>query len=372
MIKPYDYLVVGAELYGATFSHQMIAFGKRVLVIDKRNEIGGNLRCETINGIVCHKYGPHIFHTSQKWIWDYVNSLAEFRPFIYQPMAKYDGKLYNLPFNMNTFYQIWGLSDPSIVMQKIKNQASKIKSVNNLRDQAISMVGEDVFEILIRGYTEKQWGRKCEDLPASIIKRLPVRLTFDNNYFDDTYCGIPVGGYNGMISNQLRGAKVVLGVDYLQHRDFYNRLADKIVFTGAIDAFYGYMFGHLEYRGLKFVNKVIDRDNYQGAPVINYTNGNIPFTRIIEHKWFENSPQNSPNLTTVVTFEYPDKWEPGKDEFYPINDAKNNLLLSRYAGLAKVEDNVIFGGRLGSYRYYDMHQVIAQAFADVKKEKAKL
>lgn len=360
-MKQYDYLIVGAGLYGATFAHQARLNGKRCLVIDKRNHTGGNLYCENIDGINVHVYGAHIFHTSNKEVWDYVNSLVEFNRYTNSPVANFEGKLYNLPFNMNTFYQLWGVTTPSEAVAKIAEQRKEMegKEAQNLEEQAISLVGRDVYEKLIKGYTEKQWGRKCVDLPAFIISRLPVRFTFDNNYFNDKYQGIPIGGYNVMINKMLEGVEVRLRVDYFEDKEQLDALADKIVFTGMIDQYFGFRFGKLEYRTVTFETQRLDVPNYQGNAVINYTEARVPFTRIIEHKHFEFGQQDH----TVISREFSTEWSEGAEPCYPVNDLKNSELYGRYEVLALGERNVIFGGHLGQYKYFDMHHVIGQVLA---------
>jgi len=364
-MKKYDYLIVGAGLYGSIFAHELTKQGKKCLVIDKRNHLGGNVYCENIEGINVHKYGAHIFHTNSKEIWDYVNSFVEFNRYTNSPLANYKGELYNLPFNMNTFYQLWGTKTPEEAKKKIQEQInSQNKSTpTNLEEQAISLVGMDIYKKLIKGYTEKQWGRDCKDLPAFIIKRLPVRFTFDNNYFNDRYQGIPIGGYNKLIDGLLEGVETKTNSDFFEDKEYYESLATKIVFTGRIDQFYNYQFGKLDYRSLHFENEVLDINNYQGNPVVNYTERKVPYTRIIEHKHFEFGKQDK----TIITKEYPQEWDESKEPFYPINDDKNMQLLAKYKNLARTETNVIFGGRLAEYRYYDMHQVIASALRKVKK-----
>lgn len=361
----YDYLIVGAGLFGSVFAHEMKKAGKKCIVIDKRSHMGGNVYCENIDGINVHRYGAHIFHTNDKVIWDYVNSFVEFNRYTNSPLAYYKGKIFNLPFNMNTFYQLWNIKTPEEAKRKIEQQ---IKSLNistprNLEEQALSLVGKDIYEILIKGYTEKQWGRKATELPPFIIKRLPVRFTYDNNYFNDKYQGIPMGGYNKLVKKLLKGIEVKLDTDYLSSKYELNVLASKIIFTGQLDEFYNFHFGHLEYRTLEFVHKRLDIPNFQGNAVINYTEKEIPFTRIIEHKHFEFGKQ--PN--TVITYEYPKEWRLGDEPYYPINDAKNLGIYKKYTTLARREKNIIFGGRLGEYRYYDMHQVIGSALSKVKK-----
>ncbi|UXD69317.1 UDP-galactopyranose mutase [Sphingobacterium faecium] len=355
----YDYLIVGAGLFGAVFAHEMQKKNKKCLVIDKRSHFGGNVFCENIEGINVHKYGAHIFHTNDKYIWDYVNSFVEFNRYTNSPMANYNGELYNLPFNMNTFYQLWGVKTPAEAQQKIRDQVDQLnlKSPNNLEEQALSLVGTDIYEKLIKGYTEKQWGRKATELPAFIIKRLPVRFTFDNNYFNDKYQGIPIGGYNKLIAGLLEGIEVRLETDFFENRNDLMNLADKTVFTGKIDEFYDYQFGNLEYRSLRFDHRILETDNFQGNAVVNYTAFDVPYTRIIEHKHFEFGKQTK----TVITKEYPDTYEDGKEAYYPINDDRNTALFKKYSALAKSELNIIFGGRLAEYKYYDMHQVIAAA-----------
>ncbi len=355
--KKYDYLIVGAGLYGSCFAHQASLKGKSCLVIDKRTHIGGNLYCENVGGINVHKYGPHIFHTSNKNVWDYVNSLVEFRPFILTPIANYKGELYNLPFNMNTFYALWKVKTPEEAQAKIEEQRKEItvKEPQNVEEQAISLVGKDIYEKLIKGYTEKQWGRKCTELPAFIIKRLPVRFKFDNNYFNDKYQGIPVGGYNKLIEEMLKRVEVKTNTNYFDNREYFDKIAKKIVFTGKIDEYFDYQHGMLEYRTLRFEEETFpDIANYQGNCVVNYTEKEIPYTRIIEHKHFEYGEQEH----TVITKEYPSEWQTGCEPYYPVNDSKNEELYKRYKELATQTQNVIFGGRLAEYKYYDMHQII--------------
>lgn len=354
----YDYLIVGAGLYGACFAHQAKLKGKRCLVIDRRDHIGGNLYCQNVDGINVHCYGPHIFHTSNKEVWQYINSLVEFNRYTHFPIANYDGKIYNLPFNMNTFYQLWGVRTPAQAVAKIEEQRAEMagREPQNLEEQAISLVGRDIYEKLIKGYTEKQWGRKCVDLPAFIIKRLPVRFTFDNNYFNDSYQGIPIGGYNMLIDKMLDGAHVRLGVDYFAQKEELDALADKVVFTGMIDEYYGYRFGKLEYRTLRFDNQRIEEPNFQGCTQSNYTELEVPYTRIIEHKHFEFGTQPH----TVITYEYSSEWSEGAEPYYPVNDKRNDDLYNRYKELADVEKSAIFGGRLANYKYFDMHHVIGQ------------
>ncbi len=358
-LSQYDYLIVGSGLFGAVFAHEAHKKGKKCLVIDKRNHKGGNVYCEQIEDINVHKYGAHIFHTNDKDIWDYVNQFVEFNRYTNSPVAFYKDEVYNLPFNMNTFNQLWGVKTPEEAKTKIEEQvkSSGITNPKNLEEQAISLVGIDIYEKLIKGYTEKQWGRKATELPAFIIKRLPVRFTYDNNYFNDKYQGIPIGGYNNLIDGLLDGIEVRLNVDFFTQREELTRLADKIVFTGKIDEYYNNQFGSLEYRSLKFETKTLDQTNFQGNAVINYTESQIPYTRIIEHKHFEFGTQKK----TVITYEYPDEWSPGKESYYPVNDDKNNAIYNQYKKLSEKDDSVIFGGRLAEYKYYDMHQIIASA-----------
>lgn len=363
----YDYLIVGSGLFGAVFAHEAKKKGKKCLIIDKRNHQGGNVYCEQIEGINVHKYGAHIFHTNDKEIWEYVNQFVEFNRYTNSPVAFYKDEVYNLPFNMNTFQQLWGVKTPEEAKNKIEEQvkASGIKDPKNLEEQAISLVGFDIYEKLIKGYTEKQWGRKATELPAFIIKRLPVRFTYDNNYFNDKYQGIPIGGYNKLIEGLVDGIEVRLEVDFFAQREELTKLADKIVFTGKIDEYYNNQFGSLEYRSLKFDTKTLDQSNFQGNAVINYTESKIPYTRIIEHKHFEFGTQKK----TVVTYEYPDEWSLGKESYYPVNDDKNNAIYNQYKSLSEKDTNVIFGGRLAEYKYYDMHQIIGSA---LKKSKDSL
>lgn len=355
----YDYLIVGAGLFGAVFAHEMTAKGKKCLVIDKRAHIGGNIYTEEIEGINVHKYGAHIFHTSNKEIWDYVNRFATFNRYTNSPVARYKDEIYNLPFNMNTFNKLWGVIAPQEAKEKIEEQVKEAGIVNpsNLEEQAISLVGKDIYEKLVKGYTEKQWGKRADELPAFIIKRLPVRMTYDNNYFNDLYQGIPVGGYTPMIEKLLEGSDVLLNTDYFGDREAFNNKAEKVLFTGMIDEYFDYCFGELEYRSLKFESQVLDTDNYQGNAVVNYTEYEVPYTRIIEHKHFEYGTQPK----TVITKEYPAQWKHGDEPYYPMNDEKNNALYEKYKELATKEDKVLFGGRLGMYKYYDMHNVIEEA-----------
>ena len=352
----YDYLVVGAGLYGAVFAQQCKAAGKSVLVIDKRPNIAGNVYTEEVEGINVHVYGAHIFHTNNKRVWDYITCFAEFNRFTNAPVANYKGELYSLPFNMYTFNKMWGVVTPQEAADKIEEQRREagITEPKNLEEQAISLVGRDIFEKLVKGYTEKQWGRDCKDLPAFIIKRLPVRLTFDNNYFNALYQGIPMGGYTKMVANLLDGIEVQLNVDYLENKAQLDALADKVVYTGPIDAYFGYKLGTLEYRSVRFETEVLDIPNFQGNAAVNYTDRETPWTRIIEHKWFEFGTQPK----TVISREYSSEWKPGDEPYYPVNDARNNALYAQYKALADAEPNVIFGGRLAEYKHYDMAPII--------------
>jgi UDP-galactopyranose mutase len=363
----YDYIIVGAGLFGAVFAHEMTKNGKKCLIIEKRNHIGGNVYTENQENINVHKYGAHIFHTNNKEVWEYINQFADFNRYTNSPVANYKGELYNLPFNMNTFYQMWGVKTPEEAKAKIEQQKaeSKIENPKNLEEQAISLIGKDIYEKLVKGYTEKQWGKKCEELPAFIIKRLPVRFTFDNNYFNDLYQGIPIGGYTKIIEKMLDGIEVKLNTDFFDDKDKWVNMADKIIFTGMIDQYYDYCFGELEYRGLNFEFETLDVENYQGNAVINYTDAETPYTRIIEHKHFENS--ESPK--TIITKEYPKTWKKGEEAYYPMNDDKNSELFEKYQELAAKEGKVIFGGRLGMYKYYDMWQVIDEALKMVESLK---
>jgi UDP-galactopyranose mutase len=353
----YDFLIVGAGLFGAVFAHEASQKGTRCLVIDKRSHPGGNIFCENIDGITVHTYGAHIFHTSDKDVWDYINRFAQFNRFTNSPIANYNGELYNLPFNMNTFYSLWGVTTPDAARKIIDKQREGIIKPGNLEEQAISLVGTDIYEKLIKGYTEKQWGRKCSDLPAFIIKRLPVRFTFDNNYFNDRFQGIPVGGYNQIVEKMLERCDVKLGVDFFVDESRYRYIADKIIYTGMIDEFYGYCYGALEYRSLSFETAVLDISDFQGNAVVNYTSADVPFTRIIEHKHFDFGTQEK----TVITREYPMEWERGCEPYYPVNDDKNADVYRKYLALSEREKNVTFGGRLGTFRYLDMWQVIDEA-----------
>ena len=357
----YDYLVVGAGLYGAIFAHEAKNAGKKVLVIDKRSTVAGNIYTEEIEGIHVHKYGAHIFHTNNKKVWEYINQFAEFNRFTNSPVANYKGELYSLPFNMYTFNKMWGVVTPEEAEKKINEQRKEIAGEpKNLEEQAISLVGRDIYEKLIKGYTEKQWGRDCRELPSFIIKRLPVRLTFDNNYFNALYRGIPNGGYTKMINNLLKDIKVELNVDYLENKQKYNSIAKKTIYTGAIDAYFDYKFGNLEYRSVKFENELLDIPNFQGNAAVNYTDKDTPWTRIIEHKWFEFGKDIDGNdlPKTVISKEYSSEWKLGDEPYYPVNDVKNNELYEKYKNLADKQNKVIFGGRLGEYKYYDMDKTI--------------
>ncbi len=369
----YDYLIVGSGLFGATFAYLAHKQGKRCLVIDKRSHAGGNIYCENIEGINVHKYGAHIFHTSDKQVWDFVNSIVPFNRYTNSPVAQApDGKLYNLPFNMNTFYQMWSVKTPTEAQAKLDEQrmeaveqmkAAGVNEPRNLEEQALILIGRDIYEKLIKGYTEKQWGRPCTELPAFIIRRLPVRMTFDNNYFNDTYQGIPIGGYNRLIDGLLDGIEVKLNTDFFTNREHWESIADKIVFTGKIDEFYNYRFGKLEYRTVRFETEVLNEANHQGNAVVNYTSVNVPYTRIIEHKHFEtfgNAVYDNPK--TVISREYSTEWHDGMEPFYPVNDARNQAIYAQYKSLTDKETNATFGGRLAEYKYYDMAPIIAQAF----------
>ena len=361
----YDYLIVGAGLYGAVCAREAVKAGKSVLVIDKRPNIAGNVYTEEIEGINVHVYGAHIFHTNNRTVWDYVNQFAEFNRFTNSPVANYKGELYSLPFNMYTFNKMWGVVTPEEAAAKIEEQKREagITEPKNLEEQAISLVGTDIYEKLVKGYTEKQWGRDCRDLPAFIIKRLPVRLTFDNNYFNALYQGIPMGGYTKMVANMLSGIEVRLNVDYLENKIELDALADKVIYTGPIDAYFGYKLGNLEYRSVRFETEVLDKPNFQGNAAVNYTDRETPWTRIIEHKWFEFGTQPK----TVISREYSSEWKPGDEPYYPVNDDRNGKLYQQYKALADAEENVIFGGRLGEYKYYDMDAVIASALDKCKE-----
>ena len=362
-MKKYDYLIVGAGLYGAVMAYELGKKGKSCLMIDKRDHIAGNIYCEDVEGIHVHKYGAHIFHTSDKKIWDYINQFAEFNHYINSPVAVYKDELYNLPFNMNTFSRMWGIKTPEEAKKIIERQRkeSGITEPKNLEEQALFLGGKDIYEKLIKGYTEKQWGRDCKDLPAFIIKRLPVRLTFDNNYFNALYQGIPMGGYTKMVENILDGIEVRLNTDYLEHKEELDALADKVVYTGPIDAYFDYKLGTLEYRSVRFENETLDKPNFQGNAAVNYTDRQTPWTRIIEHKWFEFGKDEAGNdlPKTIISREYSSEWKPGDEPYYPVNDEKNGKLYEEYKKLADAENKVIFGGRLGEYKYYDMDVTIA-------------
>ncbi len=367
MSNNYDYLIVGAGLFGATFAYRAKQEGKRCLVIDKRPHVGGNLYCEEVEGINVHKYGAHIFHTNSKRVWDFVNSIVEFNRYTNCPVANYKGELYNLPFNMNTFYQMWGVKTPAEAEAKIAEQKAEAvaalqgREPANLEEQALTLVGKDIFEKLIKGYTEKQWGRSCAELPAFIIKRLPVRMIFDNNYFNDRYQGIPIGGYNKLIDGLLEGVDVETGVDFFADREKWESMADKVVFTGKIDEYYDYRYGKLEYRTVRFEQETIDMANYQGNAVVNYTEREVPYTRVIEHKHFEMFGQDVYNTPkTVISREYSTEWTDGMEPYYPVNDERNSSLYEQYKALADEEKNVIFGGRLAEYKYYDMAPIVEQ------------
>ena len=370
-MQHYDYLIVGTGLFGAVFAYKAKQQGKKCLVIDRRPHLGGNIYCEKMEGINVHKYGAHIFHTSNKTVWEFVNSIVEFNRYTNSPVANYKGKLYNLPFNMNTFYQMWGVTTPAEATAKIEEQKAEavarmkeqgVTEPRNLEEQAQLLIGKDIYEALIKGYTEKQWGRKCTELPAFIIKRLPVRLVFDNNYFNDKYQGIPFGGYNVLIERLLEGVETRLNCDFFANREELSAMADKIVFTGAIDEFYHYQFGKLEYRTVNFETEVLDMPNYQGNAVVNYTEKEVPYTRVIEHKHFEMFGADIEACPkTVISKEYSSEWTEGSEPYYPVNDEKNNSLYLKYKELADKETNVIFGGRLAEYKYYDMHHIVEKA-----------
>ena len=379
-MNKYDYLIVGSGLYGATFAHFAHKQGKKCLVIDKRPHLGGNIYCEKIEGVNVHKYGAHIFHTSNKKVWDFVNSIVEFNRYTNSPVANYKGKFYNLPFNMNTFYQMWGVTTPEEAQAKIDEQKAeyseelRVKNEelglpnepHNLEEQAMLLVGKDIYEKLIKGYTEKQWGRKCTELPAFIIKRLPVRLVFDNNYFNDKYQGIPVGGYNKLIDGLLEDIETQTNVDFFENRAYWEGIADKIVFSGKIDEFYGYQFGKLNYRTVRFDQEIIDKPNYQGNAVVNYTEREVPFTRVIEHKHFEMFGAEVYDCPkTVISKEYSTEWKDGMEPYYPVNDKQNSELYAQYKALADKEENVIFGGRLAEYKYYDMAPIIEKVMEKI-------
>lgn len=367
----YDYLIVGSGLYGAVCAHELNKAGKKVLVIDKRPNIAGNVYTEKVEGINVHKYGAHIFHTSDKFVWEYVNGFAEFNNFVNSPVARYKNECYNLPFNMNTFTKLWNdVFTPEEAAARIAEEIgeSYVENPSNLEEQAINLVGKTIYEKLVKGYTEKQWGRDCRELPAFIIRRLPVRYTFDNNYFNDRYQGIPVGGYTKMVENMLKGVEVRLNCDYLENKSAFDAIAKTVIYTGAIDAYFDYCYGALEYRSVRFETEILDKPNFQGNAAVNYTARDIPWTRIIEHKWFEfGKDENGNDLPkTVISREYSSEWKPGDEPYYPVNDKKNSELYNKYKVLAEKEQNVIFGGRLGQYKYYDMDDVIAAALSMIK------
>lgn len=364
-MKQYDYVLVGSGLYNGVFAYLAKKKGKKCLVVEKKDHIGGNIYCEEVEGIHVHRYGAHIFHTSNKEVWQFVNNLAEFNRYTNSPVANFKGEMYNMPFNMNTFSKMWNISTPAEAKTIIEEQKKSISGEPaNLEEQAISLVGTDIYEKLVKGYTEKQWGRDCKDLPAFIIKRLPVRFTYDNNYFNDLYQGIPIGGYNVIIDKLFEGCDIETGKDYLEHKEYYDGLGEKVIYTGTIDAYYGYQYGKLEYRSLRFENDIVDTDNYQGVAVVNYTDRETPYTRVIEHKHFEFGTQPK----SVITLEYPVTWSEGMEPYYPVNDERNQELFLKYVALSKKEDQVIFGGRLGEYKYYDMDKVIESAMKAAKSE----
>ena len=376
-IMKYDYLIVGTGLFGSIFAYEANKKGKKCLVIDKRSHIGGNIYTENIEGINVHKYGAHIFHTSNKEVWEYINQFAEFNRYTNSPVARYKDELYNMPFNMNTFNKLWGVVTPEEAKQKIEEEKKEIEIIEpkNLEEQAISLVGKTIYEKLVKGYTEKQWGMPCTELPTFIIKRLPVRMIYDNNYFNDKYQGIPIGGYTQIIEKMLNGIDVKLNYDFFDHKEELKKIADKIVFTGQIDKYYDYKYGQLEYRSVRFETEELDIDNYQGNAVVNYTDREVPYTRIIEHKHFEQGKQLGNEITegpsvnkTIISREYSDKWDSSKEPYYPINNDGNNELYQKYADLAAKDNKVIFGGRLGQYKYFDMDKVIAEALKCVEEE----
>ena len=372
MGKKYDFLIVGTGLFGAVSAYLLKKKGYSILLIDKRDHIGGNVYTKNVKGINVHQYGAHIFHTSNKEVWDFVNSFVEFNRYTNSPVANYKGKLYNLPFNMNTFYQMWGVKTPEEAKAKIEEQKKEyhIEDPKNLEEQAISLIGKDIYEALIKGYTQKQWGRKCTELPAFIIKRLPVRFTFDNNYFNDKYQGIPEGGYTTLIEKMIEGCEVRLGVDYFDQKDALDALAERVIYTGEIDRYFNYQYGHLQYRTVSFETELLEGvENYQGNAVVNYTDAETPYTRIIEHKHFEMfGAAISDCPDTVISREYSKEWQPGDEPYYPVNDDKNSELYAKYKALADAQEKVIFGGRLAEYKYYDMHKVIEQAMEMVKEQ----
>ncbi|MCD8370905.1 MAG: UDP-galactopyranose mutase [Clostridiales bacterium] len=360
----YDYVLVGSGLYAGVWAHEARKAGKTCLVVEKRDQIGGNVYCEDVEGIHVHKYGAHIFHTSDREVWNYVNELAEFNRYTNSPVANYKGEMYNMPFNMNTFSKMWGIRTPAEAKAIIEEQRAAITGEpRNLEEQAIRLVGTDIYQKLVKGYTEKQWGRDCKDLPAFIIRRLPVRFTYDNNYFNDLYQGIPIGGYNVIVDRLFEGCEIETGVDYLEKKDVYDSLGERVIYTGMIDAYYGNRFGRLEYRTVRFETELLDMENYQGNAVINYTDRETPYTRIIEHKHFEFGTQPK----TVISKEYPSEWKEGMEAYYPVNDAKNQAVYQKYAQLAAAEKHVIFGGRLAEYKYYDMDKVIRSALDRIRE-----
>ena len=372
-MKKYDYLIVGSGLFGATFAHLAHKKGKRCLVIDKRPHLGGNVYCENVEGINVHVYGAHIFHTSNKEVWDFVNAITPFNRYTNSPVANYNGRLYNLPFNMNTFYQMWGVTTPEAAKAKIEEQrqetleamkAAGITEPRNLEEQALTLIGRDIYERLIKGYTEKQWGRKCTDLPAFIIRRLPVRLVFDNNYFNDSYQGIPIGGYNLLIEGLLDGVECRVGTDFFDDRQHFEALAEKVVYTGKIDEYFDYELGQLNYRTVRFEQETLDKPNYQGNAVVNYTDAATPYTRIIEHKHFEMFGQQVYDCPkTVISREYSTEWQAGMEPYYPVNDERNNTLADQYRAMGAARQDVIFGGRLAEYKYYDMAPIIEKVMS---------
>lgn len=366
-MKKYDYLIVGAGLFGSIFAYEATKRGKKCLIIEKRNHVAGNIYTNNIENIQVHQYGAHIFHTSDKEVWEYMNQFAEFNRYTNSPVAIYQNELYNMPFNMNTFHQLWGVVTPKQAKEKIKEEIEKenIEEPKNLEEQALKLVGRTIYEKLVKGYTEKQWGKKATELPSFIIKRLPIRFIFDNNYFRDLYQGIPIGGYTAIIEKMLQGVEVKLGTDFFEEREKWEKIAEKIVYTGMIDQYFNYQMGELEYRSLRFESEILETDNYQGNAVVNYTAYEIPYTRIIEHKHFE---YGIPNEKTVITREYPDVWSKEKEPYYPVNDEKNNTVYERYKELSKKYPNVIFGGRLGEYKYYDMDVIIKRALTTVQEE----
>lgn len=362
--KKYDFLIVGAGLFGAIFAYEASKQNKSCIVLDRRNHIGGNIYTENIENINVHRYGAHIFHTSNRFIWDYINNICEFNNYINSPIANYKGEIYNLPFNMNTFNRLWNVITPKEAEQKLNQQRQIVNSPQNLEQQAISLVGHDIYTKLIKGYTQKQWGRECKDLPPFIIRRIPIRFTYNNNYFNDIYQGVAIGGYSRLIEKLLQNSDIELNTDYLKNRSYYSKIASKVIYTGAIDEYFNYCFGELEYRSLKFETQVLNQPNYQGNAVVNYTDEITPYTRIIEHKHFEFGNQEN----TVITYEYPQKWLIGLEPYYPINDKKNQNLYLKYKNLSLKENRIVFGGRLGEYKYYDMDKVVESALYMSKRE----